>query len=95
MRQRLTEAINALPERERLVLTLYYYEETTMKEIGLILGVVVSRVWQIRASAVLHLCARLASPITLGKPPKQTRRGPPRPDKPNSGSWLIPHDLRP
>jgi RNA polymerase sigma factor for flagellar operon FliA len=62
MRQRLTEAINDLPERERLVLTLYYYEETTMKEIGLILGVVASRVWQIRASAVLHLRARLATP---------------------------------
>ena len=38
MRERLTTAINDLPERERLVLTLYYYEETTMKEIGLILG---------------------------------------------------------
>src|ERR1700733_11414896 len=60
MRQRLTTAINDLPERERLVLTFYYYEETTMKEIGLILGVVESRVSQIHASAVLHLRARLA-----------------------------------
>jgi RNA polymerase sigma factor FliA len=63
MRERLTTAINDLPERERLVTTLYYYEETTMKEIGLILGVVESRVSQIHASAVLHLRARLAAPI--------------------------------
>ena len=52
VRQRLTEAIGDLPERERLVMTLYYYEETTMKEIGLILGVVESRISQIHASAV-------------------------------------------
>ncbi len=60
LRQRLTQAIGELPERERLVMTLYYYEETTMKEIGLILGVVESRISQIHASAVLHLRARLA-----------------------------------
>jgi RNA polymerase sigma factor for flagellar operon FliA len=39
LRERLTEAIEDLAERERLVITLYYYEETTMIEIGLILGV--------------------------------------------------------
>jgi RNA polymerase sigma factor for flagellar operon FliA len=60
LRDRLTTAINDLPERERLVMTLYYYEETTMKEIGLILGVVESRISQIHASAVLHLRARLS-----------------------------------
>jgi RNA polymerase sigma factor FliA len=59
MRERLSKAISDLPERERLVMTLYYYEETTMKEIGLILGVVESRISQIHASAVLHLRARL------------------------------------
>jgi RNA polymerase sigma factor FliA len=62
MRQRMTEAIGGLPERERLVMTLYYYEETTMSEIGIILGVVESRVSQIHASAILHLRARLATP---------------------------------
>jgi RNA polymerase sigma factor FliA len=67
MRERLTKAINDLPERERLIMTLYYYEETTMKEIGLILGVVESRVSQINASAVLHLRARLSV-----SPPTQT-----------------------
>jgi RNA polymerase sigma factor FliA len=64
MRDRLTKAINELPERERLIMTLYYYEETTMKEIGLILGIVESRVSQIHASAVLHLLARLATSAT-------------------------------
>ncbi len=60
MRERLAAAVDRLPERERLVVTLYYYEEMTMKEIGLVLGVVESRVSQIHSSAVLHLRARLA-----------------------------------
>jgi len=64
MRKRLTKAIKELAERERMVMTLYYYEETTMKEIGLILGVAECRVSQIHASAVLHLRAQLSSPKT-------------------------------
>jgi RNA polymerase sigma factor FliA len=80
MRDRLTTAIEDLPERERLVMTLYYYEETNMKEIGLILGVVESRVSQIHASAVLHLRARLAMSTTLkepqNKPGGHSERGP-------------------
>lgn len=55
LKEKLTEAIDRLPERERLVMTLYYYEELTMREIGLALGVVESRVSQIHSSAVLHL----------------------------------------
>ena len=55
MRQRLIDAIEELPEKERMVLTLYYYEELTMKEIGLTLGVVVSRVSQIHTAAVARL----------------------------------------
>jgi RNA polymerase sigma factor for flagellar operon FliA len=39
MRERLTKGIRDLPERERLVMTLYYYEEITMQDIGVILGV--------------------------------------------------------
>ena len=62
MQERLAAAIDALPERERLVVALYYYEEMTMKEIGLALGVVESRVSQIHSSAVIHLRARLAGP---------------------------------
>jgi RNA polymerase sigma factor FliA len=46
-------------------MTLYYYEETTMQEIGLILGVVQSRVSRIHASAVLHLRARLSATATI------------------------------
>ena len=68
MRERLTKAIEGLPERERMVMTLYYYEETTMREIGLIMGVVESRVSQIHASAVLHLRARLAASTALKEP---------------------------
>ena len=55
MRQRLVDAIEELPEKERMVLTLYYYEELTMREIGLTLGVVESRVSQIHSSAVHRL----------------------------------------
>jgi RNA polymerase sigma factor for flagellar operon FliA len=60
MKQRLADAIDELPEKERMVLTLYYYEELTMKEIGLTLGVVESRVSQIHSSAVLRLRTALA-----------------------------------
>jgi RNA polymerase sigma factor for flagellar operon FliA len=59
MEERLTDAIAHLPDRERLVMTLYYYEEMTMREIGLALGVVESRVSQVHASAVVHLRASL------------------------------------
>ena len=55
LQERLAGAIDRLPERERLVMTLYYYEEMTMKEISLALGVVESRISQIHSSAVLHL----------------------------------------
>jgi len=60
MKQRLTDAIEVLPEKERLVLKLYYYEELTMKEIGLTLGVVESRVSQIHSSAVVRLRVAVA-----------------------------------
>jgi RNA polymerase sigma factor for flagellar operon FliA len=83
MRQRLIEAINDLPERERLVMTLYYYEETTMKEIGLILGVVESRVSQMHASAVLHLRARLATSTSLKEPQNKPDGG--RPERLRGG----------
>ena len=72
MKQRLADAIDELPEKERMVLTLYYYEELTMKEIGLTLGVVESRVSQIHSSAVLRLRAALAS--LRGDDPAKDRR---------------------
>ena len=60
-RQRLTEAIDALPEQERLVMNLYYYEELTMKEISSILGVAASRASQIHMSAIRRLRTMLAA----------------------------------
>lgn len=59
VRNALARAIQQLPEKERLVLTLYYYEELTMKEIGRILNVTESRVCQVHAKAVLRLKAAL------------------------------------
>jgi len=55
-----TTAIEELPERQRLVLSLYYYEDLNLKEIGKILRVTESRVSQLHAQAVTHLRARLA-----------------------------------
>ena len=55
-----TYAIARLPEREKLVVTLYYYEELTLREIGEVLGVTESRVSQLHTKAVLRLKARLA-----------------------------------
>ncbi|WP_447972089.1 sigma-70 family RNA polymerase sigma factor [Nitrospira sp. Kam-Ns4a] len=60
IRQGLARAIESLPEKERLVLTLYYYEELTMKEIGRVLKVTESRVCQIHAKAILKLKALVA-----------------------------------
>ena len=53
--------LRRLPEREKLVLTLYYDEGLTLSEIGSILGVTESRVSQIHTKAVLHLRARLSA----------------------------------
>jgi len=69
MKQRLVDAIEELPEKERMVLTLYYYEELTMKEIGLTLGVVESRVSQIHSAAVVRLRASLAALRPAGATP--------------------------
>jgi len=55
------EAIASLPEREKLVITLYYYEELTLREIGEVLGVTESRVSQLHTKAILRLKARLAT----------------------------------
>jgi hypothetical protein len=64
MRERLTGAIYDLPERERLIMTRYYYEETTMKEIGLSLGVVGSRLSD----------GRLRARLAAATPPEEVRQ---------------------
>ena len=61
MRSLLAAAIAELPERERMVLTLYYYEELTMKEVGATLGVVESRISQLHSSAMARLRVALGA----------------------------------
>ncbi len=61
MRQLLAESINRMPEREKIVLTLYYYESLTLAEIGQVLGVTESRVCQIHTKAVIHLRSKLTA----------------------------------
>lgn len=63
MRHVLADAINRMPDRERLVLTLYYYEGLTLAEIGVVLGVTESRVCQIHTKAILQLRGRMQDPV--------------------------------
>lgn len=59
LQQQLAKAINELPEREQMVLSLYYDDELNLKEIGQVLGVSESRVSQIHSQAALRLRSRL------------------------------------
>jgi len=59
MKQILADAVSGMPEREKLVLTLYYYEGLTLAEIGRVLGVTESRVCQIHTKAVFQLRGRI------------------------------------
>jgi RNA polymerase sigma factor for flagellar operon FliA len=59
MKDRVADAIARLPEREKLVVALYYYENLTLREIGEVLGVTESRVSQLHTKAVLRLRGRL------------------------------------
>jgi RNA polymerase sigma factor for flagellar operon FliA len=63
LREILGDAISRLPEREKLVITLYYYEELTLREIGEVLSVTESRVSQLHTKAILRLKARLAGAV--------------------------------
>lgn len=59
-KEALARLISELPEKERIVLTLYYWEELTMKEIGAVLGITEGRVCQLHAQAVIRLKAGMA-----------------------------------
>jgi RNA polymerase sigma factor for flagellar operon FliA len=59
LKEALAGAIEQLPEKERLVVSLYYLDELTMKETGQVLGITESRVSQIHSQAILHLRSRL------------------------------------
>jgi RNA polymerase sigma factor for flagellar operon FliA len=66
LREALADAIDKLPDRERLVITLYYYEELTLREIGEVLSVTESRVSQLHTKAILRLKVRLQSGLGRG-----------------------------
>ncbi|MGB2756118.1 MAG: FliA/WhiG family RNA polymerase sigma factor [Acidimicrobiia bacterium] len=59
----LADAINRMPDKERLVLTLYYYEGLTLAEIGAVLSVTESRACQIHTKAILQLRSRFTEPV--------------------------------
>lgn len=63
LKEIIAKAIDTLPEKERLMISLYYYEELTMKEIGVVLDITESRVSQIHSKAVYHLRTKLKSII--------------------------------
>jgi RNA polymerase sigma factor for flagellar operon FliA len=67
MKDRLADAIARLPEREKLVVALYYYENLTLREIGEVLGVTESRVSQLHTKAVLRLKSRLQGDPLAGE----------------------------
>ena len=81
IRKHLAEAITGLAEKEQLVLSLYYYEELTMKEIGATLGYTESRISQIHTKAMLKLKTRLSRKLRADDLPEsiQGERRPPQP----------------
>jgi RNA polymerase sigma factor for flagellar operon FliA len=68
MKELLTRAVAELPEKQQQVLSLYYFEELTMKEVGVVLGIGESRVSQIHSLAVVRLRARLEDLMGGAKP---------------------------
>lgn len=65
LKEQIAEAISRLPEREKLVVALYYYENLTLREIGEVLGVTESRVSQLHTKAVLRLKGRMQPDIAI------------------------------
>jgi RNA polymerase sigma factor FliA len=67
LKDRIADAIARLPEREKLVVALYYYENLTLREIGEVLGVTESRVSQLHTKAVLRLRGRMSDENIRGE----------------------------
>ena len=78
MRDRVRTALEMLPERERRIITLYYFEEATMKQIGTAIGVNESRVSQLHARAISRLKQALEGRLVV-RPKVAARRPQPRP----------------
>jgi len=68
LRNAMAKAIDELPEKERTVLSLYYYDELTMKEIGMVLNITESRVSQIHTKALLRLKNKLRKALDIELP---------------------------
>ena len=68
MKGLLTQAIGELPEKEQRVLSLYYYEELTMREVGEVLGIGESRVSQIHSLSMVRLRARMTAMLAGTQP---------------------------
>jgi RNA polymerase sigma factor for flagellar operon FliA len=66
MKAQLAKGIDALPDREKIVIALYYYENLTLREIGEVLGVTESRVSQLHTKAILRLKGRLRDDMSPG-----------------------------
>src|SRR5207249_11208927 len=89
MKEAIGEAIARLPEREKLVVTLYYYEELTLRAIGEVLGVTESRVSQLHTKAILRLKARLSGSTTRASLEScaRVRFAPPTAASGGAGAW--------
>jgi RNA polymerase sigma factor FliA len=92
LRDRIADAIAALPEREKLVIALYYYENLTLREVGEVLGVTESRVSQLHTKAVLRLRSKLGGELEWSAAGSRRTR-PPLSEA--SGRTHLPNRLEP
>jgi RNA polymerase sigma factor for flagellar operon FliA len=75
LKEHLSEAIGSLSEKEQLILSLYYYDELTMKEVGAVLGYTESRISQIHTKAMLRLRSRLSRKLKKEDLPEHLKIG--------------------
>jgi RNA polymerase sigma factor for flagellar operon FliA len=61
IRQVIINSINELPDKEKKILVLYYYEDLTLKEIGQVMGITESRVSQLHTKAIIRLRSKLTN----------------------------------